>query len=180
MAVKANKLGSFSVACAVVAAMLWGALARADPTPSGGCVEQLLQPPTAVKVVVERAGRKGTGAGKGQAVHASFEYPSVEGCSSLGRVAQVRIETKMAGRWRPAGDSDSWTDARTRQTPSGPVEVTYSGGRAVALRCEGGRRPPVRVQLRTRVKNLATEGNLGQSPVHDFVASYEPASSARC
>jgi hypothetical protein len=177
---KAKGLGSFSLACVVLASMSWGASARADPTPSRGCVEQLLLPPTPAKVAVERAGRDGTGAGKGQAVHATFDYPSVEGCASLGRVPQIRIETKATGRWRPAEGSDTWVDAPTRRTSSGQVEVTWSGGGAAAFRCEGGHRPPVRVQLRTRVKDLATGRNLGQSPVHDFLASYEPASSARC
>lgn len=152
--------------------MFWGASAHGEQAASGGCVERLLQSPVAGKVVVERAG-----VGKGR-VHADFEYPAVEGCSSLGRVPQVRVETKTAGRWRPA--SDAWVDAPNKETASGTVEVTYSGGGAVVLRCEGGRRPPVREQVRTRVKNLATGGNLGQSPVRDFAASYEPASSARC
>ena len=176
MLAQVNRVGSASLACAVVTALLWGASAEAEPTPSRGCVEQLLQAPTPVKVVIERAGRKG----KGQTVQASFEYPSVEGCSSLRRVPQVRIETKVAGRWRPAAGAEEWTDAPTRTATSGSVEVTYSGGGAVAPRCEGGHRPPVRVQLRTRVKNVATGGNLGQSPVRNFLAAYEPARSARC
>jgi len=146
-----------------------------------GCVEKLLQAPRPTKAVLEHAGRR-TGATR-QVIAVALRYEAVEGCDTLARMSLVRFQMELPGGGWIYPEGKGWISLTHGRDAAndGAIEVSYDDHAATLLaRCEAGRRPRYRVQVRAQVGIVASDRFAGTGPAKDFPIAYAPSGSARC
>lgn len=175
------------IAAVLIAAICSASAAygRDKPGQESSCVEMLLRPPKPAKnFFISHPGRYANSQGKeGQDILMTLKYGAVEGCDNLERLPFLRLQEKRSGSSWFFPHKRFWIPfplGHGKSNDPGEFALSDSPRPNTLATCENGARPRFRVQVRARVRILATRKVLATSPTTEYLIPYKPARAAHC